>query len=476
MMSLMHDRYRVLQPLGSGNFTQTDLVMDLQSDRYPLGVLKGLVPQGLERGFVALANRLFGQEAQLLQEMEQHGGIPRLVDVFTENGVSYLVQEFVSGASLQDVFDQGQVWSESELVAFLKDALDILVYVHSTNVIHRDLKPAHWIRRGSDLGRGQGWVGPLVLIDFGVAQRGVPQHAEPLSCQLPALGIGTSLYMAPEQRQGWATFSSDLYALGLIAIQGVTGQLPNQLKHNDQGELTWQPMRPLSGTVTDILTRMVRYRPQDRQATAAEILKDLVQFSSQPQWSQRFTHWLHNGRTQPIASRPTILPSRTTQHQREAVALPGRSQVLLSILGEVPHTFLEGLEGAGSMQVWISDGSTQDPGRDAAQNAGLAVALQAADVYVVGLTPESVVNPALLHQLQLLNQLHQNRGTTKPRLVPIRIGLGVDAPLPDGVRQALRQVRQYLWRSPADTPRILEAIQVRSMPKAVGTPQLTSVA
>jgi hypothetical protein len=117
----------------------------------------------------------------------------------------------------------------------------------------------------------------------------------------------------------------------------------------------------------------------------------------------------------------------------------------------------------------------QNPGRDAAQQASLEAALQAADVYVVGLTPAAIHNPALLQQLQLFKQLQQGRYGSTLQLIPVRINLSADAILPDGVRQILRQVRQYVWRSPADTPRILAAI-CPSRPAVEPSSPLTSVA
>jgi serine/threonine-protein kinase len=473
-MSLIHERYHVLQQLGSGSFTHTELVLDLQSDQRPLGVLKGLFPQSTERGFVSLAHRLFSQEVQLLRELGQHEGIPALVDAFHENGVSYLVQEFVPGASLQDVFDQGQVWSEPELILFLQDALDILADVHRAGVIHRDLKPAHWIRRRADLTHGHGWEGQLTLIDFGVAQRSATERVNPVSRMAPTVSIGTSTYMAPEQIRGTTGFSSDLYALGLIALQGVTGMLPAQLGQNAQGELLWKSCTPLSTTITDILSRMVRYQPQDRYASAVEVLSDLQQYTRSSQWSRRISQWLM-GRRSPAAVQPLPPVHDPSKDFRRRSALLARPQVLLSLLGEVPGEFLYALEEAVSTQVWISDGLMQNPGRDAAQQASLEAALQAADVYVVGLTPAAIHNPALLQQLQLFKQLQQGRYGSTLQLIPVRINLSADAILPDGVRQILRQVRQYVWRSPADTPRILAAI-CPSRPAVEPSSPLTSVA
>ena len=91
--------------------------------------------------------------------------------------------------------------------------LEILDFVHSHNVIHRDIKPQNIIRRQQD--------NKLVLIDFGAVKE-VTGQASPLT-----IGIGTGGYMPMEQFNGKPAYASDIYAVGAIAIQAITGINPN---------------------------------------------------------------------------------------------------------------------------------------------------------------------------------------------------------------------------------------------------------
>jgi serine/threonine protein kinase len=289
MSVLINQRYEVLQQLGSGNFSQTYLVKNLQHPEQGRAVLKLLQPKQLEPKFVALAKTLFDQEIQILKHLGHHGSMPSLLAEFDEDGETGLVQTFVEGISVQDAFRRNLFWDEAQLIHFLKATLNILELLHDAGFVHRDLNPAHWIQPFENKS--------LVLIDFDGAQKCSAAEEPDLNGNVKgepnlasAFVIGTSGYMAPEQMEGHADWRADLYALGLIAIQGVTGRSPSQLSRNSQGEVRWQPLKPIRIELVDILTHLVRYHAQDRYSSAAEALHD-VNASIQPHWSQRLKKW-----------------------------------------------------------------------------------------------------------------------------------------------------------------------------------------
>jgi serine/threonine protein kinase len=289
MSELINQRYQVLQELGNGNFARTCLVRNNQYPEKGLAVLKLLKPNQPNRRLQALAKTLFEQEVQILKDLEPYSSTPSLLAEFAQDGEIGLVQTFIEGTSVQDTFHRNLFWHEAQLVRFLTTTLSTLGLLHEAGFIHRDLNPAHWIQPLNN--------SSLVLIDFNGAQKLRPLEAHGLKISVnrepditTAFVIGTSGYMAPEQMQGHADVRSDLYALGLIAIQGVTGRSPSQFSRNAQGEICWQSLTPLRIELIDILTHLVRYRPQDRYSSATEALQD-VNESAQAHWSHRLKKW-----------------------------------------------------------------------------------------------------------------------------------------------------------------------------------------
>lgn len=146
----------------------------------------------------------------------------------------------------------------------LKDALGILNFIHSQGVIHRDIKPANIIRRQQD--------GRLVLIDFGAVKQLQTQISG--EQETYTVAIGTSGFAPPEQMLGQPVFSSDIYALGVVTIQAVTGKAPTQLlKEPLTHEILWRHYAQVSDRLAVILDKMVRYQVTERYNSAAEVLQ-----------------------------------------------------------------------------------------------------------------------------------------------------------------------------------------------------------
>ncbi len=289
MSELINQQYRVIQELGNGNFARTCLVENIQHPEAGWAVLKLLKPNRQNCRLQTLAKTLFEQEIEILKEMEPYGSTPALLAEFDQDGDKGLVQTFIEGTSVQDTFQRNLFWDEAQLVSFLTTTLCTLDLLHHAGFVHRDLNPAHWIQPLD--------ARSLVLIDFNGAQKLKEPEEGGLTVSLnrepditAAFVIGTSGYMAPEQMRGHTDVRSDLYSLGLIAIQGVTGRAPAQFSRNIQGEIRWQPVAPLRLELIDILTHLVRYHPQDRYASAAEALCD-VNETLQARWPHRVKKW-----------------------------------------------------------------------------------------------------------------------------------------------------------------------------------------
>jgi len=208
--SVLNQRYKVTKTLGGGGFSRTYLAEDTQRPGNPLCVVKHLRPAFQDSQFLEVARRLFQTEAEILEVLGKHDQIPQLLANFEVDEQFYLVQEFIAGHSLQDELTLSRM-TEAQVIDLLKDILHILVFVHSHQAIHRDIKPSNLIRRSSDQ--------HLVLIDFGAVKlmQNMPE------AENQTIAIGTAGYSPPEQMMGHPHLNSDLYALGMIAIQALTG-------------------------------------------------------------------------------------------------------------------------------------------------------------------------------------------------------------------------------------------------------------
>ena len=258
--------YKVINKLGAGGFGHTFLAKDLHLPGQPLCVVKQLKPQAKSAKELQLARRLFDNEAKVLYQLGVHPQIPRLLAHFEDNGEFYLAQELIQGQDLADEIAETSAWADARVVAFLGDVLTTLNFVHHHRVIHRDLKPSNLIRRQRDQ--------RIVLIDFGAVKQASTQLIASETGVSHTISIGTQGYMPNEQIAGMPQFSSDIYAVGMMGIQMLTGRHPRTLTPDPRtGEVNWQCYAPhANDELIAVLTRMVRYDFRSRYATAAEAL------------------------------------------------------------------------------------------------------------------------------------------------------------------------------------------------------------
>jgi len=259
-------RYKISKILAKGGFGQTYLAQDIKRPGDPTCVVKRLMPARLDPKFLQVARRLFETEAKILEVLGQHSQIPLLLAYLAEKEEFYLVEEYIEGDSLSDELPVDKRLSEYVVVDLLKGILEILAFIHQNHVIHRDIKPSNIIRRKQD--------SQLVLIDF-VAVKQMHTEANE-DTESPTVAIGTRGYAPPEQLAGHPRPASDIYAVGMIGIQALTGISPQQLPQDrDTGCVIWRPLASVSEELAEILDRMVCYHFSDRYQSAAAVLKDL---------------------------------------------------------------------------------------------------------------------------------------------------------------------------------------------------------
>jgi Protein kinase domain len=272
---LLQGRYQIVQSLGAGVFGQTYIAVDVDYPENPKCVIKQIKVSSSESGYLEMLRLLFLTETETLKLLGSHQQIPEFIACFEENERFYIVQEHIEGheltAELPIAQQWGCLWSEREVVEFLIDVLGILEFVHSQGVIHCDIKPENLIRRSSEALR------KLVLIDFGSIQSidfGI--GAELPIHRIPVTSLG---YIPPEQFIGETQPNSDIYALGMIAIQALTGLEPLQLKVDHYtNEIFWRSQNtPVNDYLAAVLSQMIRYNYQDRFQSAGEVLRVLKQ-------------------------------------------------------------------------------------------------------------------------------------------------------------------------------------------------------
>lgn len=268
---LLRDRYRILQALGQGGFGATFLARDESLPGQPNCVIKQLRPTATAPHVLEMARELFRREAETLGRIGNHPQIPRLLDYFEANQEFYLIQEYISGSTLQqEIKRSGQPFSEAGVKQFLSELLPILQYIHSHQVIHRDIKPANLIRRSHDC--------KLVLIDFGAVKNQVSTVAASLSDQtaLTSYAIGTPGFAPPEQMAMRPVYASDIYALGVTCIYLLTGKSPKDLDYDPAtGELVWQKQVQVSEHFAGVLRKMLEVSVRHRYQTANDIFRAL---------------------------------------------------------------------------------------------------------------------------------------------------------------------------------------------------------
>jgi predicted Ser/Thr protein kinase len=271
---LLDKRYRITQSLGNGGFGITYLAEDTKLPGNPICVVKQLQPLSQDPKTLQVARRLFISEAQVLQQLGNHEQIPRLLAYFEENQEFYLVQEFIDGHPLNQEIISGEPWTESAVIALLIGILETLAFVHQHQIIHRDIKPSNLIRRRLD--------NKIVLIDFGAVKQLTVAQVNSEGDTVFTIGIGTPYYMPSEQGKGIPKLSSDIYAVGIAAIQALTGFKPEQLTADSvTGEILWHHHANVSKKLVEILDKMVRYDFRQRYQSAAEALQIVRQLAPQ---------------------------------------------------------------------------------------------------------------------------------------------------------------------------------------------------
>ncbi len=258
---LVGGRYYILEILSFGVLGRTYLAKDIRQAGSPKCVIKHVKATSDEPKTIETLKRLFLGEAEILINLGQHEQIPQVLASFENEQGFYLVQEFIQGQPLSELLPTstrcGQRWTECQVIKFLKELLGILEFIHAHTIIHCNINPSNIIKRALD--------GKLFLTDFGAVQP-VQNTAPDLKLNLPPSG-----YIPGEQLAFQPQLNSDIYALGTIGVQALTGLRPAQLQIDEN--ITWHSS--VSEELAGILDRMVQPDYKHRYQTATQVLQAL---------------------------------------------------------------------------------------------------------------------------------------------------------------------------------------------------------
>ncbi|WP_017319456.1 serine/threonine-protein kinase [Mastigocladopsis repens] len=254
-------RYKLIKELARGGFGITYLAEDTLSS-YSLCVIKKLDPQNAD---IETAKKLFQREANTLFHLQQNQQIPKYFNYFEEVENYYLVQEYIEGQTLYHLLDKR--WTRQTVLLFLREILTILKYLHKINIIHRDIKPSNVMIRQEDK--------KFVLIDFGAVKQLDSRYSSSQQHLHTQTMIGTPGYAPQEQLAGKPHYNSDIYALGMTAIQLLTGKHPRDLRRDEKDKIIWSEGVDIDDLLASILTKMVYSNSEHRYQSVDDIFKDI---------------------------------------------------------------------------------------------------------------------------------------------------------------------------------------------------------
>jgi serine/threonine-protein kinase len=264
MTQLLNGRYELGDVIGSGGMGAVYRAFDTRLGRT-------VAVKALRGGALAdeLARARMRSEARLASTVH-HPGVAQIYDYddssTTHGGMAFIVMELVEGRSLAQVLREEGRLPVDQVMSVVQQVADALAAAHAAGVVHRDLKPANIML--TDAGRA-------VLVDFGIASSA---GSEPLT-ETGAL-IGTADYLSPEQAAGRAASPrSDLYSLGVVAYQCLTGTSPFRREHHVATALAHlqDDLPPLGESVPQDVRELVgdlaEKNPVDRPTAAAEVAR-----------------------------------------------------------------------------------------------------------------------------------------------------------------------------------------------------------
>jgi serine/threonine protein kinase len=273
---VFNNRYRLDSKLGEGGMATVYCGTDtLLRRRVAIKVLRN--DYASDQEFV----RRFYQEAESAAKLS-HPNIVNTYDVGREGDTYYIVMELVDGPSLAEIIAADGRLPEPVALDYAAQICNGLAYAHRQGLLHRDIKPANILITKDDV---------VKLSDFGIA-RAVSQQT--MTMTRPGMVMGSVYYLSPEQAQGLdLTEASDLYSVGIVLYQMLTGKLPFvgespvtvALKHISDPAPALDPSAGVSPALQSIVSKLLQKQPENRFGSASEVASALREARERPSFA-----------------------------------------------------------------------------------------------------------------------------------------------------------------------------------------------
>lgn len=269
--TLIFGEYVILDELGAGGVGRVFKAMHRRLQK--VFALKILHERAVHS---PAAVRRFHQEVKAAARLE-HPNVVRTVYAGEQEGVHYLVMEYVAGQDLHNLVKRQGPLAPARALGYILQAAQGLEYAHAQGVIHRDIKPGNLLLDAH---------GVVKILDLGLARIAEPDAEQATALTRTGMVLGTAHFMSPEQAANTkaADARSDLYSLGCTLFYLLTGRTPYQgaspveviLAHRDDPIPSLVEQVPgLPPAVDDLFRRLLAKQPEDRYASATELLADL---------------------------------------------------------------------------------------------------------------------------------------------------------------------------------------------------------
>lgn len=283
--TILLGKYRVEKELGRGAMGY--VVAARHEHLGELFALKLMLPEALERPDAA---GRFLREARACARLKSEHVVRVTDSGANDDGVPVMVMEYLVGEDLQTVLDKRKVFPVHEAVSYVLQACEAIAEAHDLGILHRDLKPSNLFLTQRPNGK------PCVkVLDFGISKDLNPEGRTVAKLTATGSILGTPFYMSPEQMQGKTIdHRGDIWSLGVILYEFVTGQLPfpgDSYAQIAGSVLHEKPISP-SGRrpsvpvrVNDIILRCLEKKPEDRFSSVRELtgaLEAVLEFPSAP--------------------------------------------------------------------------------------------------------------------------------------------------------------------------------------------------
>ena len=355
------DKYELVERLGQGGAAEVWKALDTQLQRYV--AIKVLHPNLREDpNFVAR----FQREAQLIASLH-HPNIVQIHDFHvmqlpdTETGASlplaYMVMDYVEGGTLaayiRETSNIGKVPAPTEIVGIFTSISLAIDYAHSKGMIHRDIKPANILLDRRNTTRNP--MGEPILTDFGIAKL-----MSSMTNTQSSLQLGTPLYISPEQARGeLGSERSDLYSLGVILYEMVTGVLPFRgatpieviMQHVNSTPVVPSLINPgIPTTLADVIARAMAKDPAARYASASEMTVAIANALNVPVTEVLMSSSNSLPMMQPLSQAPAPYDSQSITNQETYISppTPMRSDLIQNMQNVSPYTPVPSSSGNAS--------------------------------------------------------------------------------------------------------------------------------